>query len=132
MQPDSPCTTSPSRSVTSALAASWHAKLGRRRADDGSLVRSMLRVPTQWSVVVGVGVVLFTVLAGLATRMRSSLFVPASPLGLTGIRQVFYAGYHTSRLGRIDVATNVVQLFVVSAVAMSVEDPSRWRAPCRR
>lgn len=101
-------------------------ELGRRRSDDGTLVRSMLRVQTQWSVAVGVGVVVFAVLAGLAaTRMQVLLvLVPGVALfGLTGVRQVFYAGYQTGRLGRIDVATNVIQLFIVSGVAIAGGGP---------
>ncbi len=101
-------------------------ELGSRRADDGSLVRSMLRVQTQWSLVVGAGVILFAVVAGLAaTRIQVLLvLVPGVALfGLTGVRQVFYASYHTGRLGRIDVATNVVQLFVVSGVAIAGGGP---------
>ena len=101
-------------------------ELGRHRADDGSLVRSMLRVQTQWSLVVGFCVVVFAVVAGLAaTRIQVLLvLVPGVSLfGLTGIRQVFYAGYHTARLGRIDIATNVIQLFVVSGVAIAGGGP---------
>jgi PST family polysaccharide transporter len=101
-------------------------ELGSRRADDGALVRSMLRVQTQWSVAVGIGVVVFALLAGLAaTRMQILLvLVPGVALfGLTGVRQVFYARYHTGRLGRIDVATNVIQLFVVSGVALAGGGP---------
>ena len=86
----------------------------------------MLRVQTQWSLAVGAAVVVFAVVAGLAaTRMQVLLvLLPGIALfGLTGIRQVFYAGYQTARLGRIDIATNVVQLVVVSAVALSGGGP---------
>ena len=118
--------TSPSRSVTSALAASWPtswAVAARERRLPG---RSMLRVQTQWSLVVGLCVVVFALLAGLAaTRIQVLLvLVPGVALfGLSGVRQVFYAGYRTPRLGRIDIATNVIQLFVVSGVAFAGGGP---------
>lgn len=101
-------------------------ELGRRRADDGSVVRSMLRVQTQWSVVVGLGVVVFAVVAGLAATRMQVLLVLAPGIalfGLSGIRQVFYAGYQTARLGVIDIATNVLQLLVVAVVAFAGGGP---------
>jgi O-antigen/teichoic acid export membrane protein len=101
-------------------------ELGSRRANDGSLVRSMLRVQTQWSFAVGIGVVVFALVVGLAaTRVQVLLvLVPGIALfGLSGVRQVFYASYHTARLGRIDIATNVVQLLVVSCVAFAGGGP---------
>ena len=111
------CTTSPSLCATSALAAcllaNW-AAVGQRRIPGALDVAR----PTQWSLAVGIGVVVFALIVGLAaTRVQVLLvLVPGIALfGLSGVRQVFYARYQTARLGRIDIATNVVQLFVVPA-----------------
>jgi len=101
-------------------------ELGKGRADDGRLVRSMLRVQTAWSALVGLGVVGFVIAVGLsAVRMQVLLvLVPAVALfGLSGVRQVFYASYKTGRLGLIDVATNVAQLIVVAGLALAGGGP---------
>lgn len=109
-------------------------ELGSRRADDGSLVRSMLRVQTQWSLVVGAGVVLFAVVAGLAaTRMQVLLvLVPGVALfGLTGVRQVFYAGYHTGRLGESTSPPMWCSSSSSRAWRSPAEGPSRSPSPCQ-
>ena len=101
-------------------------ELGSGRADDGGLVRSMLRVQTGWSVAVGLGTVAFAVAAGLSSPRIQVLLAltPAVALfGLSGVRQVFYASYRTGRLGLIDVATNAVQLGIVTVVAVSGGGP---------
>jgi len=101
-------------------------ELGSGRADDGRLVRSMLRVQTTWSVVVGLGTVAFALAVGLSSPRIQVLLAltPAIALfGLSGVRQVFYASYRTGRLGLIDVATNAVQLGIVTVVAVSGGGP---------
>ncbi len=101
-------------------------ELGAGRADDGSLVRSMLRVQTAWSATVGLCVVGFALAIGFRELRIQVLLVlvPAVAMfGLTGARQVFYASYRTARLGAIDVATNVVQVIVISLVALSGGGP---------
>ena len=101
-------------------------ELGSGRADDGGVVRSMLRVQTSWSVAVGMGTVVFALAVGLSSPRLQVLMVltPAVALfGLSGVRQVFYASYRTGRLGVIDVITNALQLVVVSIVAVSGGGP---------
>jgi len=101
-------------------------ELGSGRADDGSLVRSMLRVQTTWSVAVGLGTVVFALAVGL-TSPRIQVLLALTPaialFGLSGVRQVFYASYRTGRLGLIDVVTNAVQLGIVTVVAVSGGGP---------
>ena len=101
-------------------------ELGKHRADDGRLVRSMLHVQTAWSSLVGLAVVGFCLAVGLGAVRIQVLMVlaPAVALfGLSGVRQVFYANYRTGRLGAIDVSTNVLQLLVVATVAFAGGGP---------
>ncbi len=101
-------------------------ELGASRADDGSWVRSMLRVQTVWSGVVGLGVVIFAAAVGLG-EIRIQVLVVMAPavalFGLSGARQIFYASYNTIRLGAIDIATNIVQVLAVSVVALAGGGP---------
>jgi O-antigen/teichoic acid export membrane protein len=101
-------------------------ELGNGRADDGSLVRSMLRTQSAWSAAVGLCVVGFCLGVGLgAVRIQVLMaLVPAVALfGLNGIRQVFYANYQVARLGALDIATNVLQAVVVVATALAGGGP---------
>jgi O-antigen/teichoic acid export membrane protein len=101
-------------------------ELGSGRSDDGSIVRSMLRTQTTWSAAVGLGVVGFSIAVGLGIVRMQVLIVlaPAVALfGLSGVRQVFYANYQVARLGRLDVATNVLQVVVVVGTALAGGGP---------
>jgi O-antigen/teichoic acid export membrane protein len=96
-------------------------ELGAGRADDGTLVRSMLQVQTLWSLAIGLGAIGVAVATGLERERADVLLALVPTIALAGVggsRQIFYATYTTAKLGFIDVVSNIAQAVLIAAVAL--------------
>lgn len=101
-------------------------ELGAGRADDGTLVRSMLRVQVTWTTSVGLAGLVVCGIAGFH-EIKIQVFAVLLPCiafaWMSGVRQVFYANYRVGTLSIIDVVGNVLQAVAVIAVALAGAGP---------
>jgi O-antigen/teichoic acid export membrane protein len=126
--------------LSSALAAFWLAAalsdfgfglvLGRDLAFDpparGRLLRAALHVQVAWSLLPALALVALAGASGF-TETRGLVLLVLAPAvafdGLGGARQMFFVLYRTRQLAAIDIATNVVQLGAMVAVAAAGGGP---------